>query len=550
MRRFLPVLLFAALPLAAAETQRYIVTMRPVANRPAVRVLGDNDDVRSHAARELGIIDGFAADLTNEEVVALKRTPGVRSIDPIVERHLLDTTPLFAPRAEGSAFAASQTVPYGIDLVHARDVWTVSRGANVNVAIFDTGIIPTHPDLAANFAGGYNAQTQDGNFLDDHGHGTHVAGTIAALDNGVGVVGVAPQARIWSVKVLNAQGSGTNEDVIVAADWLLKKKQEVGGNWVVSMSFGSGEGSAPEEQAFHRLNDAGVLCVAAAGNNGVQVLDFPAAYPSVLSVGAVDATKTVTWFSSGGGTLGVVAPGLDVLSTVLVGSVPGSGADRGGIHIDGRPFKYSGRGKITGEVVLCGFGAPGACGNAQGKIALISRGNGFYFGEKVLNAIADGAIAAVIYNNEDAAPGNWSLIRPICEVPSVCVDNPDDLAYRWPVTMYASKADGMKLMERNGPITIEVWDDDYAMKSGTSMATPHVSGVAALLWSLAPKAQALDVRRAIELTANDLGPKGFDGVYGNGLVDALAAAKAIAPAAFGLPASPLPPPSRRRSAGH
>jgi subtilisin family serine protease len=537
MKRLLPLLLLAAYPAAAASSQRYIVTLRPVVNRPAARVLGDAAAVGRHAARDLGLINGFAAELTDDEVVALRRSKDVLSIDRVVERHLLDA----APHATSGPLSRTQAVPYGIDLVNAPEVWPLSRGANVNVVVIDTGVASHHPDLGVNIAGGSNAQGHTDDFADDNGHGTHVAGTIAAADNGLGVVGVAPEARVWSVKALDARGSGTNEDVIAAAAWVLAKKNELGGRWIVSMSFGSSESSPAEDEAFRRLRDADVLCVAAAGNSGFLALDYPAAYPSVLSVGAVDEAKTAAWFSSGGGTLGVMAPGVDVLSTLPVGSIANSSAQRGTARVAGMPFKQSARADATGAVVLCGYGGPGECGDAKGKIALITRGNGLYFAEKVLNAIADGAIAAIIVNSDDGPLFSGSLVRPVCDTPTTCVDSPEDLAYPWPPVTLVTKSDGEKLAKQLGPVALAVWDDDYGVKSGTSMAAPHVAGVAALLWSLAPSAHAIDIRRAIELTAHDLGPRGLDPANGNGLVDAAAAAKMLATA---------PEPPRRRSAGH
>ena len=185
----LPFALLLGASAAAAPAGRYIVALHPIAKRPAVR-----------AARELPVINGFAADLSDDEVAALRQSSAVRYLDPVVERHLLDD---FAPRATASPLSTAQSVPYGIDLVHAPAVWPYSRGANINIVIIDTGITPNHPDLTGH-VGGYNALTHTDDFADDHGHGTHVAGTIAAVDNGIGVVGVAPEARIWSVKALDA----------------------------------------------------------------------------------------------------------------------------------------------------------------------------------------------------------------------------------------------------------------------------------------------------------------------------------------------------------
>jgi serine protease len=551
MKRLLTLLLLIALPVAAAPANRYIVSMRDGAEyRPAIQALANGGSDR-HAVRELGIINGFAATLTAKEVADLWGSKDVLDIEPVLERHLLDAGRTLAPQPTLNPLTLNQIVPYGIDLIHAREVWPHARGANVNVAIFDTGIATNHPDLAPNIAGGYSTLTQNGNVFDDHGHGTHVAGTIAAADNNFGVVGVAPQARLWPVKVLGPDGTGTTEDIIVAADWVLSKKEELGGNWVVSMSLGAGQPSTREGAAFRRLADNNVLAVAASGNGGNSELDYPAGYPSVLSVGAVDSGVKITWFSNGGGTLGVVAPGLDVLSSVLVHSNPNAEVAAGSLRIGGLPLKESRRGDVHAEIVDCGYGEPGSClGNANGKIAVMRRGMNIYFAEKVRNAMDSGAIGAAIYNYDDEPTGAWSLVRPICDVDYNCHNDPDDVAFNWPVVVKLNKSDGEKLLQKGGAITISSFDDDYGRKSGTSMATPHVAGVAALLWSLDPKASALDLRRAIELTAQDLGQKGFDSVMGNGLVDALAAAKALAPAAFGLPEAPLPSPARRRPTGH
>jgi serine protease len=555
MNRFFLLLLLVALPLSAAPSKRYIVTRSEgEVNASAKRVV-DAEFMAAHAGRELGIINGFAVTLTDAEVAALQKEPGVGAIYPVVERHLLDvSTSTGASQAPISPFMQKQSTPYGIDLVRARDVWPHARGKNVNVAVLDTGITADHPDLKANIAGGYNAITHGTNYADDHGHGTHVAGTIAAADNTLGVIGVAPEARIWAIKLLDADGNGTNEDVIVAADWILAKKAEIGGNWIMSMSFGSGETSPPEEAAFRRLRDANVLPIAASGNSGFLALEYPAAYASVMSVGAVDSAKTLAWFSSGGGTLGVLAPGVNVLSTVRLGTNVTVLAERGGSTILGAQFMESGRGGWTAQIVKCGYGGPGECeGDATGKVALMQRGNNLTFAEKVLNATAQGAIAAIIVNYDDKSlyeTGRVSLVRRTCDIITFeCVDDPADRARQWPVAIFVTKSDGDKLANGSGTVFMGVWDDDYGFKSGTSMATPHATGVAALLWSLAPNATAIDLRRAMELTAEDLGPKGFDASYGNGLVNALAAAKALSPATFGLPPGQMPTP-RRRSINH
>lgn len=558
MKRFLPLLLLIAVPLSAANTKRYIV-MRSQGEVAAASVSAfDAKFMAAHAGREIKVINGFAVSLSDDEVGAMSKAQGIAGIYPVTKIHLLDNSAAaIQPQANPtpSPYAVKQTVPYGVDLVHARDVWAFGRGKNINVAVLDTGVTIDHPDLAANVAGGWNVIANSANFMDDHGHGSHTAGTIAAVDNAVGVVGVAPEAKIWSLKVLGADGNGENEDVLVAIDWILAKKKEIGGNWIVSMSFGSGETSAPERAAFQRLADNDVFAIAASGNSGFFALEYPAAYPSVMSVGAVDSAKTGAWFSSGGGTLGVMAPGVDVLSTVRLGSAITVMAERGQTTVGALSLLESGRGGVTAPVVVCGYGDVGECvGDATGKIALISRGNGIYFGDKVLNALAQGAIAAVIYNTDDTplaqqwATRKPSLIRQTC-IEFNCVDVPEDLTRKWPVVVFTTKSDGLKLINTSGNASIGVWDDDWALKSGTSMAAPHAAGVAALLWSIAPTVHPIDLRRAMELTAEDLGQKGYDASTGNGLLNALSAAKALAPSVFGLPPGQMPNP-RRRSANH
>src|SRR5439155_23814074 len=118
------------------------------------------------------------------------------------------------------------------------------------------------------------------------------AGTIAAADNAVGVVGVAPNVKLWSVKVLNSAGSGSSDRVISALDWVETKKNALGGDWVINLSLGSGRPNTAEAEAFRKAIAAGILICAASGNESVAgtpaPVDHPAAYADVLAIGAVD----------------------------------------------------------------------------------------------------------------------------------------------------------------------------------------------------------------------------------------------------------------------
>jgi subtilisin family serine protease len=488
-------------------------------------------------------MDGFAVDLTDAEAEEMRKSAGVRYVSRTVEVHALgDVRPAtFAPRTEASTYSVKQTVPPNIDAVHARDVWPLTRGGNVNIAVFDSGVDINHADLAFNIAGGYNTFTKGTDYNDDYLHGTHVFGIIGAMDNNLGVVGVAPGAHIYAVKVLDAFGTGDDENMIAAADWVLAQKAAHGGNWIVSMSLGSLLATDPEAEAFKRLNDAGVLCIAAAGNDGADLL-YPAALPNVVSVGAIDSKNVIADFSSQGSTLNVVAPGVSVLSTLPTGYVKGASTTLAdGTVVKAATVIGADFSDVTSEWVYCAYGAAGDYpAEVRGKIAVVSRGMGISFSDKVRNARDAGAIGVAILNNDDFTNWtNWTLINKSCDSQG-CRFNADDLAYPWPVVVAMTKADGTKLIAapQTKPITISAYREDYGSLSGTSMATPHVTGVAALAWSLAPNATNKQVANALRASATDLGPFGPDDRYGYGLVNALAAAKWLAPATFNLPPQP------------
>ena len=190
----------------------------------------------------------------------------------------------------------AQKLPWGVDRIDA-DL-AIGKGNGVTVCIVDTGIDKTHPDLQANIVGGKNfvakgASVDPTKWNDDNGHGTHVAGTIAAVDNSIGVVGVAPQASLLAAKVLNRQGSGYLSDVIAGIDYCVQS-----GAKVVSMSLGT----SSDVQAVHNAVDAayasGVLLVAAAGNDYGGPVSYPAAYDSVIAVSATDSNNNLASFSN------------------------------------------------------------------------------------------------------------------------------------------------------------------------------------------------------------------------------------------------------------
>jgi subtilisin family serine protease len=522
---------------ADTATHRYLVSTRHASHGTFTK--DPVDTPRGENIRVFANFDTYAADLTAAEVAELRSSPSVREIEPVRERHAFDL--------DQSLTAGVQTRQYGIDLVRAPEAWPVVTGKNINVVVIDTGLDYRHPELKGIYAGGFNTFNDSNDPMDDNGHGTHCAGIVAAANNTEGVVGVAPDVKLWSVKVLDSTGSGDTENVIRALDWVLTQKAARGGNWIVSLSLGSDQGSSVERNAFAHAIEGGLLAVAASGNESTSTniapVAFPAAYPGMISVGAIDAQRRIASFSNQGVELSVVAPGVSVISTLPVGTHSVTTVTTSKGTIQSAAMTGSKTGSVTAQYVYCNIGRPEDFpASVAGKIALIKRGD-LTFGEKAKNAMNAGASAIVIFNKDTSAL-NFTLIGADCDATgNNCVNKPEDVVFGWPLVVAIGQADGETLAATptGGTLTVSAVADDYGSKSGTSMATPHVAGVAALVWSAAPSATREAVKNAIEQTAADLGNAGRDVTFGFGLVDALSAAKQLSPQSFGVGGSPEPP---------
>ncbi|HEX8620102.1 MAG TPA: S8 family serine peptidase [Thermoanaerobaculia bacterium] len=514
--------IFLTTTLHAADTQRYLVaTKRPFA-AGGLKAFQDSVDTSVELRRVNGFetFRGFAADLTAEEVAALRASKEVRWVEPVVVRRALD----LARNLMG------QTTPYGFDALSARQAAFGTRKATINVAVIDTGIDYNHPELKAIYAGGYNILRKTSDPKDDHGHGTHVSGTIAAADNDIGVIGVSRDVRLWAVKMLDAGGSGTSEGMIESIDWVVKKAKETGGRWVVNMSLGAPEESAGEREAFAKAEEAGLIVVAAAGNSSLPgfpaPVGFPAAYPGVVAVGAIDNQHRLASFSSQGPEVDFAAPGVDILSTVPVGTNYLAYVKDETSAIEASPLNGSKRGTLNAPWVFCGVGKPEEFpAGMAGKIAVVKRGGDITFANKTRAAKTAGA-AAVIVVNTDESTNPWTLFS-----------DAQASSEKWPIVVRLSRADGEKLLASTpGAITLAYDLDDYGELSGTSMAAPHVTAAIALLWGLAPDARPEEIYSALSMTAFDLGTAGPDAQFGAGAINLYMAALRLAPTAF--PASP------------
>lgn len=408
--------------------------------------------------------------------------------------------------------ALEEIIPWGIQTIYAPSVWNTVTGDGVKVCVVDTGIDYNHPDLDDIYAGGWDFVNNDNDPWDDEGHGTHCAGTIAAELNGLGVVGTAYDVTLYASKVLDDEGSGWADDVMAGVQWGLDN-----GARVASLSLGGPSGSPTEEAFYQSVYDDGLLVVCASGNLGTATIDYPARYSSTLCVGSVGMTLTHSTFSQYGPQMELVAPGEFTLSTVPMGQgfetyiVEGSNTYESiGMTFAG----YTNDNGITATSYYCNYGQTPSDfpAGVNGNIALIQRGY-ISFADKVTNAMNAGATAVIIYNNN---PGLYygTLLNPGAWVPTVSMSNADGEALR------ALGTPTVKFLHIIG---------DYDYKQGTSMATPHVSGTAALVIQANSLLTNVQVREILNGTATDLGDPGWDQYYGYGLVNAQEAVEAAAP---------------------
>lgn len=543
-------LAFAAwvLPLGATEPRRYLVTRSATAAGVQAEEAAKRTD---DAIRTFQNVNAFAVDLTDDQAEALRRAGGVERVDPVVPRSAfehLPRTPMAGTRPPAVTPAATwdtQTVPWGIDMVNAQDVWDVSRGQGVNVAVLDTGVSWDHPDLAHAWAGGYNVFEPGTLPRDRFRHGTHVAGTIAAADNSFGVVGVAPAVTLWGVKVLDDNGEGTDETVAAGIDWVITQSKLRGGRWIINLSLGADVDSEVERNAIYAALANGIVVVASSGNMGSDFPLFPAGYDGVISVGAIDPASRRVGFSSYGRNLSVMAPGVQVESSVTPGLVSPATVVVDNAAVTAWDVRGSAYGRVEAAVVACGLGRPEDFpASVRGRIALITRGE-LDFRDKARNAKAAGAVAVIIANNTSAFGRNWSMVTDDCVDP-LCATDPDERDF--PLTVGVLQSAGELLAAYSGKVTLEYRCQDYQGLSGTSMSAPHVTGIAALMLSLDLTLSPAQIGWIIAHTATDIDSPGWDRFTAWGSADALRAAQWVAPHRFGVEA-PIPHPTGRRRSG-
>lgn len=370
-------LLAFAIPLQAANDVRVLVGFNGPPDSSVIHRAGGK------VHRVFGMVPVICASMPAAAIKGLQHNPNVEYVE--------------SDRTLQAVYLPGDYVPWGIAKIGAPQVFDkANAGSGIKVAVLDTGIDPSHPDLSANYAGGYDFVWNDPIPNDENGHGTHVSGTIAAMNNDGGVVGVGPEIDIYALKFLNSAGSGYTSDEIEGVQWAVAN-----GIKVLNMSFGSSVSSLSEKRAMDAAYAAGVLLIAAAGNNGSAVSLYPAAYSSVVSVAATDSSNNRASFSNYNADVELSAPGVDIRSTMPTYPVYLNtlGYSANYANLNGTSMATP---HVSGSAALV-FAANPALTNVQVRARLSSTaydlgtaGRDIYFGYGLVNALAASSITAPV----------------------------------------------------------------------------------------------------------------------------------------------------------
>lgn len=302
---------------------------------PAAEVLDRVDQAGGTVEKEVYGMDAYVVNLPSQaRVPFLESDAGIARVEEdirvSVNRPPGSCTPWpdckNGDDGSGGTDPAPEQTDWGVDRIDADLTWSASTGSGVNVAVIDTGLDKDHPGLTSNIAGGVNfvAPTKGpqwkrvvnpNDWEDDNGHGTHVGGTIAEAGDEAGYIGVAHDASLYGVKVLDKDGSGYLSDVVSGINWSIDNGMDV-----INMSLGASSGTQSLQDAVDNAYAAGITVVASAGNEGdgnasTNEVGYPAKYDSVIAVAATDSNDGTPYWSSEGSEVEIAAPGVNITSS-------------------------------------------------------------------------------------------------------------------------------------------------------------------------------------------------------------------------------------------
>jgi thermitase len=328
-------------PLTATPKQAASAQARFVPGRAVVR--WKDAAARAQVAAKFGLPEAAPFDPEGDEAIELPSGQDVSTFREVagdaavsVEPDFVMRLPVYNQERQSPTVAEREgKTPFkrqwALQKVDAEAAWRVTRGKpGVKVAVVDSGVDDGHPDLRGQIAAsegmvGLRAKLGFGSARDDNGHGTHCAGVVAA-SGAQGVSGIAPGCKLLICKVLDDQGNGATSQIARGINWATDHDADV-----ISLSMGGPDDARAVRDAVARAISHGVVVVAAMGNEGKELRNYPAAYPGVIAVGATNASDKLAGFSTRGPWISVCAPGVGILSTTPTYGVTLNSPEDGGI---------------------------------------------------------------------------------------------------------------------------------------------------------------------------------------------------------------------------
>ncbi|MDP2925921.1 MAG: S8 family serine peptidase [Nanoarchaeota archaeon] len=300
--------------LNSSEQQEVIIVFKDNINQ----TLLENNNIT--IKENIESIDVSIGKASQDSINSLEENPNIEVIESDLKLELLEEN-------STNINLTNQIIPWGVERVNAPKVWNKISGKEIKIAVIDSGINKDHPDLKNNIRGGVSFINNTEYSSDDLGHGTSVAGVIAASNNEIGVVGVAPDTELYSVKVIGASG-GKLSNFIQGIQWAINNNMSI-----IVMSLGISVDSPSLNRMVNEAYSKGIILVAASGKN--NQIYYPAKYSSVIAVGSVNEKSELTSENGAGDELEFVAPGENIISTSINGYNSYDGTSMAAPHVAG-----------------------------------------------------------------------------------------------------------------------------------------------------------------------------------------------------------------------